>query len=246
MLGPYDASFWRNHAWIQRETADLSGTALAEDSGRPTETKANLMVEPSLYDHCRPTATRRKLLVTTLLTEGGMLHLAALLGLLTGTPFWGTARVDAASVALGIGFGVALLPVALVLLESGLGFARRIQRDVRHLIGIFDHATLLDLLFISVLAGLGEEALFRGVLQPLAASWLGVPAAIVVVSLLFGAVHCLSWAYVAFATVLGAVFGVMQVWSDNIVVPMVAHAAYDFGALVYGVRLCRFRTDEPS
>jgi membrane protease YdiL (CAAX protease family) len=84
-----------------------------------------------------------------------------------------------------------------------------------------------------VLAGLGEEALFRGVIQGGLVAYIGVPMAIVVSSVLFGLAHYISKTYVVFAMTLGALFGLLYAWSGNIAVPMIAHVAYDFVALWY-------------
>ena len=184
---------------------------------------------------------RRSLLLLTLAMEGGMLVAAAGLGLLLRAPFWTTARLTVPDLLLGAACGVLMLPAATAILATNLSFAVRLRRDIDQLMPVFDNATFLDFLFISLIAGAGEEALFRGVLQPLAAGYLGVPVALVLVSLLFGAAHCISPAYVSFAAALGLVFGALQAWSGNIALPIVAHAVYDFAALVYGVRWDNFR-----
>ena len=189
---------------------------------------------------CATPVSRGLLLRMTVATEGGMLAAAVVLCLLWGNGFWHTAHLGLQDLAIGAGSGLLMLLSALVMLESEFWIAVQIRRDVERLIGIFDRATVLDLFLISLLAGLGEEALFRGFLQPVATGYLGVTAAVVVVSLIFGAVHCISLAYVVFAAVLGVAFGVLQAWSGNILVAVVAHATYDFAALLYGVRFRRF------
>ena len=46
-----------------------------------------------------------------------------------------------------------------------------------------------------------------------------------------------------FAGVLGVAFGLLYAWSGNIAVPMIAHAAYDFAALLYAVRAMKFKKE---
>jgi membrane protease YdiL (CAAX protease family) len=178
-------------------------------------------------------ANRRALLRVTVLVEGGMLAVAALLGLALTVPFWASVQVDFISIAMGIVAGLIMLAGASAITESSFPFAVRMRRDMDRLLGLFRGATLPDFLFISVLAGLGEEALFRGVIQGGLVDYVGVPLAITVASVLFGLAHYISRTYVIFATVLGALFGVLYAWSGNIAVPMIAHAAYDFVALWY-------------
>ena len=178
-------------------------------------------------------ANRRALLRVTVLVEGGMLAVALLLGLVLAVPFWASARVDFVSIATGIVAGLVLLAGASAITESSFAFAIQMRRDMDRLLGLFRGATLPDFLFISVLAGLGEEALFRGVIQGGLAHYVGMPMAIAVAAALFGLAHYISRTYVVFATALGALFGVLYAWSGNIAVPMIAHGAYDVVALWY-------------
>jgi membrane protease YdiL (CAAX protease family) len=178
-------------------------------------------------------ANRRALLRVTVLVEGGMLTVAILLGLAPSIPFWASARLDLISIVTGIVAGLAMLAGASAVTESSFSFAARMRRDMDRFLGLFRGATLPDFFFISVLAGLGEEALFRGVIQGGLVAYIGVPMAIVVSSVLFGLAHYISKTYVVFAMTLGALFGLLYAWSGNIAVPMIAHVAYDFVALWY-------------
>ena len=89
------------------------------------------------------------------------------------------------------------------------------------------------LALVAVLAGLGEEALFRGVLQTAVGAAAGPGAGLLAASLLFGAAHFVSRAYAALATLIGLYLGALYLWFDNLLVPMVAHAAYDFVLFLY-------------
>jgi membrane protease YdiL (CAAX protease family) len=178
-------------------------------------------------------ANRRALLRMSVLVEGGMLALSLLLGLMLTIPFWAAARMDFISVATGVVTGLVMLAGACALTETSFPFAVRMRRDMDRLLGLFRGATLPDFLFISILAGAGEEALFRGVIQGGLMAYLGLPMAIVVSSVLFGLAHYISKTYVVFAAGLGALFGLLYAWSGNIAVPMIAHAVYDFIALCF-------------
>lgn len=93
---------------------------------------------------------------------------------------------------------------------------------------LFEHVTVWQIVVVSVLAGLGEELLFRGVLQPL----VGLPAA----SLIFGAVHVGGRGFIgygAWAACIGALFGWLMVATGGLLAPIVAHAVYDALALAY-------------
>ena len=116
----------------------------------------------------------------------------------------------------------------------------------------------LELAAISLAAGVGEELLFRGWLLPTIGSmgdWvidqfglsepsasmvfgdarIGLPmiAAVLLSSLAFGLVHPLSKAYVVVVFFIGLYLAFLLVWTDNLLIPIVAHAAYDAAQLAW-------------
>ncbi len=101
---------------------------------------------------------------------------------------------------------------------------------------IFGTWSILQLAIISLLAGICEEALFRWAIQGSLAEHVGGPLALVLASVLFGAVHPLTWTYAIIATLIGAYLGVLWVWTGNLLTPMVTHTVYDFLALLYFLR----------
>ncbi len=114
------------------------------------------------------------------------------------------------------------------------------------IVPMFQNCTWVELAAISLLAGLGEELLFRGVFQAAMAQWTGdflphSPAAamvgdwiaLVAVAILFGLLHAVNVAYAVLATLMGLYLGWLWMATGNLAVPIVAHAVYDFLALVY-------------
>jgi membrane protease YdiL (CAAX protease family) len=90
---------------------------------------------------------------------------------------------------------------------------------------------------IALLAGVGEELLFRGVvLQAMSdvvgpewGPWVGLAAS----SIVFGAAHLLTPAYGVLAGLIGFYLGGLWLATGTLTVPIVAHAMYDFVALWY-------------
>ena len=84
---------------------------------------------------------------------------------------------------------------------------------------------------LSLLAGVGEELLFRGAIQGWLLQHTGPWTAVIAASVLFGLVHYVSFTYFVMATGLGAVLGVAYQFSQSLALVMVWHALYDMVAL---------------
>jgi membrane protease YdiL (CAAX protease family) len=93
-------------------------------------------------------------------------------------------------------------------------------------------ASWLEICVLCGLAGIGEELLFRGVLQTLLAGWTNPFLGIAAASAVFGAVHFLTRTYFLLAVAVGCYFGWLYLATGSLTAPIVAHAAYDFVALV--------------
>ncbi len=90
---------------------------------------------------------------------------------------------------------------------------------------IFSNCTLFDLILISLLAGIGEELLFRGVLQ--------VKLGIIAASIIFGLAHYISLAYVILTIIMGLYIGFLFNLTGSLLVVIQLHFIYDLVALVY-------------
>lgn len=95
---------------------------------------------------------------------------------------------------------------------------------------------------IALMAGVGEEILFRGLLH----QWLvplNVPVALIVPNLVFGALHGVNAVYAVAAGVTGLYFSILMHFVPGVTLAslMVAHAFYDYVAL----NCLRMRTRRP-
>lgn len=102
--------------------------------------------------------------------------------------------------------------------------------------------TFLELVIVSLFAGVGEELLFRGFLQ----SWLGghgLLIALVLPNVLFGFLHWISPGYAACTFCIGLYFSCLLHFVDSVNLPalMVAHSLYDLVALMCLSREIRVR-----
>ena len=90
---------------------------------------------------------------------------------------------------------------------------------------------LVGVLVIAVLAGIGEEIVFRGLLQNELYRATGkIHLAIWVSAIFFSAMHLQFYGFVP-RVLLGALFGYLYYWSGNLLVPMFAHFFNNFLAV---------------
>ncbi len=183
------------------------------------------------------------LVVQAVAVELGLGLLAMLLGYFTDVDVrqW-IPKLDGesfpSSIVYGMGYGVvAAVPMlALAALLERLPWAP--FRDLRQLDKHPFMIELLqlsywDLLAIAIAAGVGEELLLRGWLM----GWLLGPVdvasperwllAIAVSSIAFGLLHFISPLYIVVCLLLGLYLAALVYVSGNLLVPIVAHAAYD-------------------
>jgi len=82
---------------------------------------------------------------------------------------------------------------------------------------------LFNIFMIALIPAIGEEFLFRGVLQRVLTDWFkNKHAAIWLTAILFSALHMQFYGFVPRA-LLGAMFGYLLIWSGNLWLPVIAH-----------------------
>lgn len=179
-------------------------------------------------------ATPRAIVPLAIVFEGGLLVLALGLGWLLGTPALATLRLTWQAAGWGV---LATAPPLLLmwwLVRTTWAPIRRLNHEIEHtVVPLFAGSTPLQLAAVALAAGLGEEALFRGVLQGALAGWLGPLTGLALASLLFGLAHLITPAYAILAGALGVYLGALAIYSGNLLIPILAHALYDCAALMY-------------
>ncbi|MEI6455450.1 MAG: CPBP family intramembrane glutamic endopeptidase [bacterium] len=91
---------------------------------------------------------------------------------------------------------------------------------------------LVNLLMIAVLPAIGEEFLFRGLLQRLFAEWTkNIHIAIFLGALLFGAMHMQFYGIFP-RMMLGVLFGYLFYWTGSIWIPVFAHFINNASAVI--------------
>lgn len=193
---------------------------------------------------------RARILLLGAAFEGGLLLLAMLLGWLFGLPLWSLS----APTWEGTGQGLLAVAPMLVLLVATAHFPVGPLREIRDildesLLPYFRESKFGDLALVALLAGLGEELLFRGVLQVGLAHYVGLWTAVALASLLFGLAHAITPTYAVLAGGVGVYFGAIFGLTESLYVVVLAHAVYDLIALEYLLRVHarnRAKVEEPN
>ena len=81
---------------------------------------------------------------------------------------------------------------------------------------------------LAIIAGIGEELIFRGVLQEVIDRRFGIVAAILLTNLVFGLLHARTPLYAAIAAMVGGYFSLLYAATGSLIAPIIAHAVYDF------------------
>lgn len=82
---------------------------------------------------------------------------------------------------------------------------------------------LMNILVVAVLPAIGEEFFFRGALQGIVKRWLTNPhVAVWLTAVIFSAIHIQFFGFFP-RLLLGAFFGYMLLWTQNIWIPVFAH-----------------------
>jgi uncharacterized protein len=195
-----------------------------------------------------PQNASRRFAVAGLIFESGLIAVAVLIGWLLAR--WPLPGVDPSSdgwapqawAALQGGLAAVPMFLGLMLVDRyPWGPLRELQRTVdEKLLPLLEQWTRAQMALISLAAGFGEEMLFRGLLQTALTDLLpghaGLVVAVLTASAVFGICHWITTGYAVLAGLMGVYLGILLVASGNLLVPIAAHAAYDFAALTYLLR----------
>jgi membrane protease YdiL (CAAX protease family) len=175
-----------------------------------------------------------------LLFQGGIGVIGLVAILLFGIPVLLVGPGLWPSILLGA-LGATLTYAALLLLTRVPGlFPENLERQMQ---GLYDFASSYSpavLILLSLLAGVGEELLFRGAIQGWLMANTDPVTAVLAASVLFGLVHYVSFTYFLVATGLGLILGAAYLLSESLVLVMVWHALYDMIALYCLLRFPRW------
>lgn len=177
-----------------------------------------------------------------LLFELLLVPLALLLGWWWGEPPLASFEPHWQAAGLGTLAAVPMLALFAAAHRWPAGPLRRIWQILEETLGpSLRQCSPFEIAVFALAAGLGEEMLFRGVLQPALGKALGPlvgqayesAAGLAAASVLFGLAHLVTPTYAVLATLIGFALGGLFLATGNLLVPVTTHGVYDLVALAY-------------
>jgi membrane protease YdiL (CAAX protease family) len=100
-------------------------------------------------------------------------------------------------------------------------------------LNVHDFSGLLyNLFLIALIPAIGEELYFRGALQGIIKQWKGIKVSIWITAIIFSTIHFQFYGFLP-RMLLGAFFGYLIFWSENLWLPVVAHFTNNAIAVVF-------------
>jgi CAAX protease family protein len=103
-----------------------------------------------------------------------------------------------------------------------------------------------EIAVLALVAGIGEEFLFRGAVQPLIEKWTastgwGWLAGLILSNVIFGLLHFITPTYAVLAGLMGVYFGLLldATGTSNLLAPILAHGLYDYLAFLVLIRAAK-------
>jgi uncharacterized protein len=176
------------------------------------------------------------------LFEAALILVAIVLGWLSGINPFADLHYSESAILYGILGTIPLFLLFLLLEQLTSESVVTIRRFLMETLGPALHRHhWADLFVLAAIAGISEEVLFRGVIQPWMESSWGIIAGLIGSNILFGMVHAITPLYFLLATVVGIYLGLaLDVGGDrNLLTPVIIHSLYDFLAFLALMRSYR-------
>ena len=174
-------------------------------------------------------ASRELFMRMGLLTLLVPLVIVAILYYFNATAFMIPVVIGRVNVWIQVGVGVAggFLLSGITWLMGQWKYLDDVNFDYTLRLGIFNFS-LQEILFLSFCAGVGEEIVFRGMIQP----WLGILTTSFMIIALHGYMIYSSWPKIIFGLILFAVGTILGILGEylGLLAAIVAHIIYDIVA----------------
>jgi membrane protease YdiL (CAAX protease family) len=181
--------------------------------------------------------------------EASLILVAIVLGWFSGINPFETLHFSELSIAYGMIGTAPLFLMYLTLERIPMEPVVKIRRLLLDTLGpglIRYHWT--DLLILAAIAGVSEEVVFRGVIQPWMESKWGITTALLGSNIVFGLAHALTPLYFILAGLVGIYLGLAMDYGEerNLLTPIIIHGLYDFLAFIALMRAYRASQINPQ
>lgn len=171
--------------------------------------------------------------------EGALIFVAIVLGLIAEIDPFENIHFSEQAVFYGLFGTLPLFFIFLVMEHMSITSVKKIRQVLLETLGPSMHKnSWADLFVLAAIAGVSEEILFRGVIQPWMENSWGITAGLIGSSILFGLVHAVTPLYAVLATGVGIYLGMFLDYDNerNLLIPIIIHATYDFLAFIVIMR----------
>ena len=173
--------------------------------------------------------------------EGSLVAVAIAIGWLLRSPPLKTFGADWQAACWGVAAAIPPLAVFWACIRCPWQPFRQIVQILDEtVLPLFRTCRLMELAVLAAMAGLGEEMLFRGVVQAATANAVGPPRGpwlgLAVSAVTFGLLHAVTPLYCLLAGLIGIYLGGIWLATGNLLTPILAHGVYDFLVLWFLVR----------
>lgn len=171
--------------------------------------------------------------------EGALILVAVILGLIAQINPFETIHYSEQAVLYGLFATLPLFFIFLVMEHMSITSVKKIRQVLLDTLGPSMHKnSWADLFILAAIAGISEEILFRGVIQPWMENSWGMTTGLIGSSILFGLVHAVTPLYAVLATGVGIYLGMFLDYDTerNLLIPIIIHAIYDFLAFLVIMR----------
>jgi uncharacterized protein len=176
------------------------------------------------------------------LFEAALIVVAIVLGWMSNINPFATLHYSETAIIYGILGTIPLFLLFLLLEQLTSESVVTIRRFLLETLGPALHRYhWADLFILAAIAGISEEILFRGVIQPWMESAWGFTAGLIGSNIVFGLVHAITPLYTVLAILVGIYLGLsLDIGGDrNLLTPILIHGLYDFLAFMALMRSYR-------
>jgi uncharacterized protein len=174
--------------------------------------------------------------------EAALIVVAVVLGWFSGINPFANLQFSEIAILYGVLGTIPLFLLFLLLEQITSDSVVTIRRFLLETLGPALHRChWADLFVLAAIAGISEEVLFRGVIQPWMESSWGMTAGLIGSNIVFGLVHAITPLYTVLAVLVGIYLGLaLDVGGDrNLLTPIIIHGLYDFLAFLALMRSYR-------